>query len=376
MSRLAGISGFIISAMVASASRGSAQDLRALSQRLERQAAVTRQATAALREYDNPFRDGVAVDTSMIGDGAIMILARADIASLASAAARQADSLLRKVPTALELLGGAVVSVQLDTTPRRYRSYDGPTALVRYGMGSLRSSALSEAEATPDAIARVIEGSTLSRALNSSRTPFSRWNRGNLRLRQEDRDLAIDWSGVRLDILSSRSLLGPRCYRGEIAACSMLLGLTSVDDPVMMWYDSLARFDAVNAMRENALRVNRADTEECLRGNDAACGRALHSKRTLVSPPAGGVARDALTVEATRLGGEGAIERMLASRGTPAEALAAGARVPVDSVLRVWQRHVRGDSIGSEDLSFRMAVVALGWTALMFGLATRISRWR
>jgi hypothetical protein len=376
MSRIARIAGFTILAG-ATAARGSAQDLRMMAERLERQAELSRRASAALSEYDSPSRAyGTAVDTFLVGDGAIVVLGKRSISSVVRDAAARADSNLRRVPAALAAVRGSMVFVDVDTTRSRYGAPGERTALIRFGTPPLTNAAVAEGRVDADEIARFIEGTTVNRALDQSRSPFSRWRRGDLRVRQQDVDLATDWGAVRLDILSSRSLLGPRCYRGEIPACSMLLGLTEVDDPVMAWYDSLARFDEVKARREVALAFNRADTEACLAGQDAACGRALHTIKAFTMPPASGMSRDALTLEALRIGGDSAAERMLESRGTPTEALAAGAGVPADSVLRSWQRHVRGDSIESDALSWRMALMGIGWVALLFGLSTRISRWR
>lgn len=376
MSRVARVAGFTILAGVTAGATTSAQNLRVMGERLERQAELSRRASAALSEYDSPSRAyGTAVDTFLVGDGAIVVLGKRSISSVVKAAAARADSNLRRVPGALAAVRGSMVFVDVDTT-RRYRSFGDRTALIRYGTPPLNNAAVAEGRVDADEIARFIEGTTVSRALDRSRTPFSRWRRGDLRIRRADADQPLDWGGVRLDILWSRSLLGPRCYRGEVPSCSMLLGLTTVDDPVMSWYDSLARFEEVKARRGAALAYNRADTEACLAGDDAACGRALHTIKVFVEPPAGGVARDALTLEAIRIGGDSAAERMLTSRGTPAEALAAGAGVPVDSVLRSWQRHLHDASISSETMSWRMVILTIGWVALLFGLATRISRWR
>lgn len=377
MSRIARVAGFTILAGLTSGSVASAQDLRMMAQRLERQAELARRASAALNEYDSPSRAyGTAVDTFLVGDGAIVVLGKRTISNVVRDAAARADSNLRKVPGALASVRGSMVFVDVDTSPRRYRAFGDRTALIRYGTPPLTNAAVAEGRVDADEIARFIEGTTMSRALDRSRSRFSQWRRGDIRLRRQDVDQPTDWGGVRLDVLSSRSLLGPRCYRGEIPACSMLLGLTTVDDPVMAWYDSLARLDEVRARRDAALAYNRADAEACLAGQDAACGRVLHTLKVFVQPPAGGVSRDALTLEVVRIGGESAAERMLMSPGTPAEALAAGAGVPLDSVLRTWQRHLRDDSIVSDTLSWRMVLMTIGWVALLFFLATRISRWR
>jgi hypothetical protein len=107
-----------------------------------------------------------------------------------------------------------------------------------------------------------------------------------------------------------------------------------------------------------------------------ACGRVLHTLNIFELPPAGPVARDALTWQAIRMGGEGAVERLITHPGQPAEALAAAARVPADSVIKAWHRNIREGSLGSDDLGVSMVLVAMGWVALLAFLATRITRWR
>jgi hypothetical protein len=76
------------------------------------------------------------------------------------------------------------------------------------------------------------------------------------------------------------------------------------------------------------------------------------------------------------MGGDGAVERLLTSTGSPSEALAAAAKVPTDSVIRAWQRGMRDGAVGSDDLTLTMSLVAIGWVLLLLFLSTRITRWR
>lgn len=377
MCRRALLAGYLIVAGISPA-RSMAQSPALLRDRLDQEVARANRAKAALEKYVLDYRNArVLTDTFVIAGGHIRIVTQPRIAAVVKEAARRADSTLREVHEVLPVLAGSVIEVRYDTSGYQYSGYDGPKARLNLSMPPQRGSRNANASVEADAIAFSIEELTINQTVDRVRNPFYLWRRStSLPLRAADRNRETDWSAVRYDLLASRSLLGPRCYNGEIAACSMQLGLTTTDDPVMSWYDSLTRFDEVKNHRERAARFNRADTEKCLQGDDVACGRALHSIDMLELPPAGGISREAIVLEAIKLGGDGAVQRIIASRGTPSEALAAAARVPVDSVLKVWQRKVHQDSIGSDDLSVKIIIVAVGWIALLLGLSTRISRWR
>ncbi|MEO5567358.1 MAG: hypothetical protein ABIR92_02630 [Gemmatimonadaceae bacterium] len=376
MSRSALVGGYAIIAAV-SAAPLLAQTTRAIQDRLERQVAIADRAQAAYAQYsDSLKRLQPLTDTFTIAGGIIRVATHRDIAPVVRDAASRADSILREVLSVLPVVTGSVVTVRRDTTDLTYGGREEERAVISYSLPPQKGFRMAQASVEADAIARSIEEMALGVTLDRVRNPFFLWRRGGLPLREADRKLATDWSTVRYDLLATRSLLGPRCYKGEIPACAMILGLTTVDDPVMAWYDSLARVDEIRNNQERALRFNRADTEKCLQGDDDACGRALHSIDTFELPPAGGSSRDALVRQAILMGGDGAVERLIASRGTPADAIASAAKVPIDSVLRVWQRRVQDGSLGSDDLSVRMGLVAIGWIALMLALSTRISRWR
>ncbi|HET9424469.1 MAG TPA: hypothetical protein VFO55_03785 [Gemmatimonadaceae bacterium] len=369
--------GCLLVACGGASSPAGAQDLAALGRRLDESAARAARAQKELVDYRRLNRGfGKLTDTVMIAGGHIAVLSSPDIAPIVREAARRADTTLRRIAAVLPRVQGTQVAVNPDTTSGRAAESRTPRVFVRHSLPPYTGATTDDAPLEAGAIAKLIEEQTVNRALDQGRTPFQAWRRGALPLRAEDVRREVDWGNVRFDVLASRALIGPRCYRGEIPACSMLLGLTRPEDAVMSWYDSLARFDEVQANREWATRVNRAATEKCLKGDDRACGDALKSINHFQLPPGGGIARDALIREAIRLGGDRAVERMLVSTGSAADALAAGAGVPVDSVIRIWHRNLREGSLGSEDLTPRMVLVTLVWVGLLFFLSTRISRWR
>lgn len=373
MCRRALIACYLIVAAI-SPVRSMAQSPDALRSRLDQELARVSRAKAAHDAYVQAYEKRRALpDTQVIAGGNIRIATEPRIAGIVGAAAARADSNLRELGSVLPVLAGSFITIRYDTGGR----YTEPYASLTFTMPRQVAPRQAGASVDADAIAASIEEMTISRLFERMPSPFSTWRVSTtLPLRAADRNRETVWSAVRLDVLRSRSLLGPRCYNGEIAACAMLLGLATTDDPVMAWYDSLARIDAVRTYRARVGRFNRPDADKCLRGDDAACGRALHTIDVLVRPPASGISREAIVLEAIRMGGEGALQRILVGGGSPSEALAAAAGVPVDSVLKMWQLKVRQGSIGSDDFSPRIALVAVGWIALLLGLSTRISRWR
>jgi hypothetical protein len=373
MSRLLSASGYVVSLCLVSMPL-AAQDLRAMAERLDHEVAASARLRTAVGDWrtENRRFKGAA-DSVTIAGGAIKVVATANAIALARSAARIADSVLLQHPRLTEAIRGAVASIEVDTS-RHYNDRRG-AAIIRFSINPGAGAISDLSEMNPDLVARMIEEAATGRALDRTRGPYYRWHRANPPQRVEDLD-TVDWGAVRYDVLGSRSLLGPRCYKGEIGACTMLLGLDTVDDPVMAWYDSLARFDAVSSNAERARRFSREATDRCLAGDDAACGRALRAIHMYELPPGGGGTRDALMRQALIMGGEGAVDRLITAKGTAGDALAAAAGVPLDSVVKAWHHQLQEASLGSDVTSPLMVIVAIIWIGILFGLSTRISRWR
>ena len=374
MSRAA--AGFVIVAGLFPATLAG-QDVRMMRERAAREADAARVASEIVRDVRYAFqrRAKTATDSFQVAGGIITVVSHSDIAPLAREAAAQADTVLRQIAPLLPAIRGTVVYLERDSSSV-YSRERKPIIAMQYSAPPHRNPARMEAAIDAEQVARLIEGTAATRAFNLAKLPIYTWRQGSYPLRKSDAR-EPNWSEVRFEIIDSPSLLGTRCYRGDIVSCSMLLGLTPVDDPVMAWYDSAARIQAVKERRDYAMRIDRTRTIACEQGDDAACGRVLHGMSRFTQAPGGGFSRDALLWEAVRIGGDSAIKRMMSpSNATAAEALAAAAGVPMDSVVRAWQRHVREGALGSDDLTLMMALVAVGWVALLLFLTTRISRWR
>jgi len=184
---------------------------------------------------------------------------------------------------------------------------------------------------------------------------------------------AYAWTQVRLELVSSSATVARRCYDGDMHACQLTLLLTPVKDRATEWFDSTGRHRYVSARTFDVSPVELA----CQGGNDKACIAAIRNydwNRT--SFPATGVLITSVTQTAMRIGGHDALDRLLSSKGTPAVALEAAAGVPLDSVLRVWQRNARETRLPSQDVSLGIAGSSLLWILVCGALSLRSSKWR
>jgi hypothetical protein len=376
------ISGFIIVAGLITARPAVAQSRAELESRVAAARARLTQANVAVSEFNARRRVvRTATDTATIANGAITIISDRTLAPLVKPAIARADAALRNVDGLIPRLAGSEYRLRQsdsDSLVDADESHRKEKPQVLFAIRRAKTRFDADAATMPMesvAIAHEMVVQTVNR-LADGNMPFAAWHLGGLPYDSADVSLPIDWGAVRFSLLDSKANVGPKCYRGDLLACSMALGLTRADDPVMAWYDSLTRIQTVRDNRGAAISANAEATKQCLNGVDRACGDALRAINRLTRPTAGALATQSLLTIAVRMGGPRAVERILSSAGTPSDAIAAGAGVPIDSVLRVWQKNVHDEAIGSETLTVGMVLTALFWIAVLLVLATRISRWR
>ena len=117
----------------------------------------------------------------------------------------------------------------------------------------------------------------------------------------------------------------------------------------------------------------------CAAGNLSDCGDALGLRPSSMPARGGGYpafVRVDLLLTALELGGPGAWERLRGTAGTHLElALAAAARLPIDSLLQRW----RGDLLAlrpiDSPIQFKAVLLAVGWTAAMLLAVLGLARW-
>ncbi len=183
---------------------------------------------------------------------------------------------------------------------------------------------------------------------------------------------------TRLQLVTSRSSVGHRCYAGDIDACKVTLGLTLEPDPVTAWYDATARRGIVHDAQHSAV-LDRAASARCLGGSDAACIGLIRTSNYLVNvtaSPAAPSVHATLVQQAYATGGTGVLQRLLANGTSPAERLSAAAKVPVDTLVAHWLRNVRTRGIATATFTPRIALIAVGWILAIGALALVSPRWR
>jgi len=183
------------------------------------------------------------------------------------------------------------------------------------------------------------------------------------------------WAQLRLDLVSSPASVFRACYRGDMAGCYRILGITPTTDPVREWFDPPARRALVRQTWNKVHRDPWGIDAHCVAGNDSACVEVLHGSSYYGVMSASGH-RMALLQLALQLGGPGALERMYENAASPVQRLERVARVPIDSLTRAWRTRVRETRTPSEDLTPAVGFVSLAWVGLFGALALRSSRWR
>jgi hypothetical protein len=186
------------------------------------------------------------------------------------------------------------------------------------------------------------------------------------------------WTGVRIDLVTSASALAHACYAGADSACALALGVIGADDPAVRWFDAAGRRERVRRGGYRLRVDNGALYNGCLTQRvDAACTALLHLlPADDFDPPLGTSARQSLLTLALDLGGPDAVTRMRASPDTREAQLAAAARIPADSLVRMWRREILAARSSNPSMSWGMALASLLWVTTCGALALRSSPWR
>ena len=354
---------------------GGAQESHALARRLDSVTVSLEASRKALEAYraSAPRRREAWTDSAVIASGRIKVFFNENTAEHARAGAAEAESQLQELGAAVSRIAPLEFSVVADTgltpvDPRRdmvnVRMHVTPTKLNRT---STRRDAKSIALV-------IVQRATEGIILRGGRE-LSQWRRSPLPLDPAERT-DTDWGVLRLDVVSSTSMLGRRCHGGDIAACRRFLGLETVADPLTDYYDAEGRRALVQARRSLALRSSPTGTRRCEQGEDGACVEVLRLMTDRFDAPASAYARTTLLARALDLGGDRAAERYVSSTGSVGDALAGAAGMPLDSLLANWHRDLRDRSSPASNLSVPVALSSILCVGACFFLALRSSRWR
>lgn len=199
-------------------------------------------------------------------------------------------------------------------------------------------------------------------------------------------DSSVTAERVYLELVTSLSVQARSCLVGDDRACSEALGLREISDPLITSFDPAGRralAARLSDMRERPRLTMRY--EDCVDGaDDAACVEVLRAALAgsgaydaiRLPAPVGDAPRRALVAEVQRLGGPEAWRHLIETVGQPLEArLAAAARVPPDSLMRMWRRELIAARPTSVAVSFTGFLMALLWCGVGLAFALRFSRW-
>ena len=192
------------------------------------------------------------------------------------------------------------------------------------------------------------------------------------------------WSGsylpsVYVELATSSSAVGRKCFAGDLTACRAALELDPVSDPIAEWYDTqdLRRF-----IERAGMSRGWGSAEEwipCVQeGDDTACDRLFRARLDgSVLHPVSPMAHQTLAETALQMGGDGAYGRMLQTGVTTiADWIAAVAAAPADSVIARWHSNVVAARPASTTLTAATGWAALAWIVVLATIATRSTRWR
>jgi hypothetical protein len=365
-----------VALLVTAVGRSAAQDQRELARRVETAWALSKAAAAeAERLHLADTRTRNYTDTLTILSGSVRLITTPRMLSIVRLAAARTDSVLRdRVQPVLDQLRGAAFTIREDTAWKQVDGFDHAfIAYVDSAKGE-ETGGTHTRETAPTVSATLVD-KILQATVRRGSKVFQAWASGPYPLDTASTD---DWAAVRMELVSSQSTVGPRCYGGDVSACAAYLGLRETADPVIALYDSIGRRAFVSNARWDARRINLLATDLCInRGSDSACivvMRGFGERR--VSRLGSWRIRKTVIQQAALSGGPQAFGRLIQNSVTIGDAVAAASGVPLDSVLTVWHRRVREEGIASESFTPAIALLSIGWVLVLGAVATRSGRWR
>jgi hypothetical protein len=196
-----------------------------------------------------------------------------------------------------------------------------------------------------------------------------------------DTGTTAEWAALRVGLASQRLPVARRCFAGEIESCKEGFGLTAFSDSTLPDPDGTRR-RAVMRHRSADNAVFPELERQCFRRVDTACVALVRAAPWLGAPLAepegwyGEPMTATLIREAIRVGGRGAVARLVTATGTVPEQLATISGTSIDSLMNSWHRHVRTAHHQNDTMSFEIALTSVLWAALFGVAALRSSRWR
>lgn len=177
---------------------------------------------------------------------------------------------------------------------------------------------------------------------------------------------------VYVHLVTSPYGLSRSCQVADMLACARAIGIVQPLDFVG-WFQPGERRRLGGAGSRSPLHSSCKEA-----GYLPACDSVLMAEPGRVLLPLGDAdARASLLLTMLDLGGSGSLARLHTARGSSLQdRLAAGAGVPVDSLLRRWHASILAARPLPVTVRYRDAVTALFWFTMLAALALGSTRWR
>jgi hypothetical protein len=307
----------------------------------------------------------VAVDT--LRSGPIVMLAARDVRAAGQwALDRATATVVGRHGAVLEIIGRSPSLLRLEratdsTRGRLTLRHDLPGRGVRFIAGSIDSAVAS------DHIVEQLERTLRDRAPSQ----LARWV-GSVPL---DTGTTSGWADVRVRLVSQHLPGARECFAGDIERCTSAFGLAPLPDSVPP--DRMGARQAAVLRRPSLANADSLElVRQCERDIEAACIALARAAPWLGAPLDDRPLTVTILREALRVGGPGAVARMVAADGTVPEQLVAISGVSLDSLMTSWHHHVRTARHQNDTMSFEIGLTSLLWAGLFALAALRSSRWR
>jgi len=186
-----------------------------------------------------------------------------------------------------------------------------------------------------------------------------------------------------VDLVTALPGAASRCLAGALTDCGIALGLEAPTSPPHAYWDEHARREAVRRLAPSWTQGSLEQVSvACLDGDDPSCIAYLDARfaanaglvRQLA--PLGTASRQTVLLVAMRLGGSGALGRLVSDpSANPRRAIEAAAGQPIEQVLATW--HGTVTAANPERRTTPGARLATLFWSLIFGaMALGGTRWR
>ncbi|MEX0692650.1 MAG: hypothetical protein WD043_12490 [Gemmatimonadales bacterium] len=208
-----------------------------------------------------------------------------------------------------------------------------------------------------------------------------------------------EWTGIPIDVDSARTFreayvdmatalpgAASLCLAGAVSDCAVALGIDRPEHPPWAYWNPDGRRAVVERLARSYQFSDgrRRMIGECLQdGLDQSCIAYLDLTFAsnvgflLQLAPLGSAPRQTVLLVAMRMGGPGALGRLLADRSpTPRGAIEAAAGQPLESVLTVWHSAVTATNPEAQAATSGARLATLFWSLVFGAMALGGTRWR